>query len=95
MPVVLVDAVILLTLLEAAALAAYRRRTGAGVAVRDFIVNLGSGLCLMLALRGALAGAGGVVIATWLSAAGLLHAADLALRWSRRGAGDTCRDTAA
>ncbi len=83
MPVVLVDAVILLTLLEAAALAAYRHRTGAGVALRDFIVNLGSGLCLMLALRGALAGAGGVAIAAWLLAAGLLHAADLALRWSR------------
>lgn len=93
MPVALVDAVILLTLLEAAALAAYRHRTGAGVAVRDFIVNLASGLCLMLALRGALAGAGGMVIAAWLLAAGLLHAADLALRWSRPA--DTCRDTAA
>lgn len=83
MPVALVDAVILLTLLEAVVLVALRRSTGAGVAVRDFIVNLGSGLCLMLALRGALAGTGGVVIAAWLLAAGLLHAADLALRWSR------------
>jgi hypothetical protein len=79
--VTLIDAVILLTALEGGALALYHHVTGRGVAPRDFAVNLVSGLALMLALRAALAGAPWGWVAAALSAAGLLHAADLARRW--------------
>ena len=46
-----IDAVILFTLAECMALWLYHRRTGRGVAVRDFLANMVSGLCLMFALR--------------------------------------------
>ncbi len=77
----LVDAVIALTLIEAVALLLYRRATGKGVAAREFVVNLLSGLCLMLALRAALGGAPPLGVLPWLAAAGLAHAADLWRRW--------------
>lgn len=81
-----VDLALAITLLEGVALAAYCWRTGAGVPLRGFIVNLGSGLCLMLALRSALAGAGGGWVVALLLAAGLAHVADLWLRWVPRHA---------
>lgn len=77
----LVDAVIVLTLVEGAALLAYRRATGKGIAAREFLVNLLSGLCLMLALRAALAGAASAIVLACVTAAGLAHAADLWRRW--------------
>lgn len=77
----LVDAVIGLTLVEAAVLLAYRRATGKGVAAREFLVNLLSGLCLMVALRAALAGAAPAIVLACVAAAGLAHAADLWRRW--------------
>ena len=67
----LVDAVILFTVLECALLLLVRQLTGRGVAARDFVVNLLSGLCLMLALR--------------CLAAGAAHAVDLSMRWRRVG----------
>lgn len=82
-----VDLVIGLTLLEGAALIAYRRATGRGLPAADFVPNLAAGLCLMLALRGSLAGAAWPWIALCLLGAGLAHGADVWRRWgaSRRG----------
>lgn len=81
----LVNAVIALTLFEAAALLVYRRLTGKGIAARDWGLNLLSGLCLMLAVRGAVTDAAWPVIAAWLSAAGLAHGVELFSRWRRQG----------
>ncbi len=77
----LVDVVIAITVIEALALAIYHRISGKGVAPSQFLVNLVSGLCLMLALRAALAGAGPLWVACWVTAAGLAHVLDLRQRW--------------
>lgn len=76
-----IDGVIVLTLFEWAALYLYFRLTGKGVAPRQYTLNLVSGLCLMLALRAALASGPGVGMALCLACAGLAHAADLWRRW--------------
>jgi hypothetical protein len=47
----------------------------------DLLANLLAGACLMLALRGALAGAGGPWIALCMAAALLAHLTDLWRRW--------------
>lgn len=80
----LVDAIIALTLLEGFALVAYHRITGRGVAPQEFVLNLLSGLCLMLALRCALGNAGWQWVTLGLSGAGLAHAADIRQRWGRQ-----------
>ena len=80
----LVDAVIALTLLEAVVLLTYHRIPGRGVAARDFLLNMLSGLCLMFALRSALVNASWPWIALFLSAAGLAHATDMRQRWARQ-----------
>lgn len=77
----LVDALVAFTLLEAVLLAAWHRYRGRGVAPREFGFNLASGLCLMLALRQALAGGAALSVAGWLMLAGALHAWDLWRRW--------------
>ena len=79
----LIDAVIVFTVIEALALLIHHRVTGRGVPGSQFLVNLVSGLCLMLALRSALGSEGDWVVAAWLGAAGLAHAADLRRRWRR------------
>lgn len=78
---VLVDFVIATTLLEAAALALYHRRTGRGLAPAELLPALGAGLALLLAARAGLSGAGWVWVAAGLSAAGLAHLVDLRRRW--------------
>ena len=80
----LVDTIIAVTLLEAAALVAYHRQTKRGPKPRDYLLNMASGLCLMLALRGALVGSAWHLIALALSAAGLAHVVDLLLRFQQR-----------
>jgi len=77
----LIEIVIAVTLLEGVALVVYHRLTGRGVAPREFVANLLSGLCLMLALRAALAGSGWGLTALLLAGAGLIHASDLWRRW--------------
>lgn len=79
----LLDAILLMTVLEAVVLTAYHRRTGAGVAPMDVLPNLASGLCLMLALRSALAGWPWPLTLGGLASSGLLHAWDLKRRWRR------------
>ena len=80
----LVDLVIAITLLEAMALAMYKRVTGRGIALRDYAANLAAGLCLMLAVRSALVNSVWYWTALCLLAAGLAHATDLWLRWQHR-----------
>lgn len=77
-----IDAIILLTLLEGGVLLWWHRRRGSGVAPADFAANLLSGLCLMAALRGGLAGWGAPWILGCLLLSGLVHAADLWRRWT-------------
>ena len=80
----LIDTIIAVTLLEAAVLVAYHRQTKRGPRPRDYLLNMTSGLCLMLALRGALVGSAWYLIALTLSAAGLAHVVDLVLRFQQR-----------
>lgn len=77
----IVDAILLLTLLEGAALVAWHRRTGGGPVPADVLGNLAAGFCLLLALRATLAHAGWVWIAAVLLGALLAHIYDLRRRW--------------
>ena len=81
----MLDLVIVLTLIECAALALYHRATGKGVAPHDFAANMASGLCLMLALRCVVQDAAATWVAAFLLAAGFCHGIDMWMRW-RRGA---------
>jgi hypothetical protein len=81
-----VDLILLGVLLEAAALFAYWRQTGKGVAPRLLLANLVSGGSLMLALRFTLetallgqSAAAGVALCLALALAA--HLLDLAARW--------------
>lgn len=79
----LIEFTFVFTLLEAVVLIVYHRSTGKGVAPQEFVANLVSGLCLMLALRAVLAGSSWGWTALWLSASGLVHGSDLWRRWKR------------
>ena len=76
----LVDAVVVVALLELAALVAWHVATGRGLAVADLAANLSAGLCLLAALRSVLSGSTWPLCALWLAAAGAAHALDL---WRR------------
>lgn len=79
----LVDLVIAFTLIEGALLLLVHRATGRGVAPREFLPNMASGLFLMLALRALARDAGGAWVPVCLLCAGLAHGADLWWRWRR------------
>ena len=81
----IVDLILAFTALEAALVVLYHRRTGRGPAPADFLVNLSSGVCLMLALRCALVGAWWGWLALCLAAALVAHLTDLARRWQSSG----------
>ena len=85
----LIDAVIVVTLVECAALTLWHRFSRTGVAPREFAFNLLSGLCLMFALRCLARDAGSTWIALFLLAAGIAHAADIVRRWQRTAPGTT------
>ena len=70
-------------LVECGVLIFYHHLTKRGLAPKDYFLNLGAGLCLMLALRSALASAGWAWMVLCLMAAGLAHGADLWTRWRR------------
>ena len=78
---VMVDIVIVVTAVEALALWLYHHRTGKGIAGRDFLPTLSSGLLLMLALRLHMAGFGWMPTAALLAGAGAFHVIDLRRRW--------------
>ena len=77
----LVNAVVLVALLEGASLTAWRLATGRGLAAVDVVLNLSAGLCLLGALRSVLSGASWPICALWLAASGAAHATDLLRRW--------------
>lgn len=77
----IVDAILLLTALEAAGLLWLHHRAGAGVAPADLLPNLLAGASLLLALRAGLAGAWFGWVAAALLAALVFHLADLRRRW--------------
>jgi hypothetical protein len=77
----IIDLVVALTVLEAAALIVWHRSTRTGPRLSAFGLNLLSGLCLMLAVRAALVGAWWGFVAVWMLAALALHLADLHRIW--------------
>ena len=84
----LIDTIIAITLLEVATLLAYHRKTKRGLKPRDYLLNVASGLCLMLALRCTLSGVTWYFVSVWLMAAGLAHIADIAVRLQHRAQTD-------
>lgn len=78
----IVDFVLIVVVLEAGALLAYRVFTGRGLAPISIALMLLPGVCLLLALRAALTGASPAGVMMWLSLALVVHLADL---WRRRG----------
>jgi hypothetical protein len=77
-----VDIVLAVMALEAGLLLAYRYRTRRGLSAAELLSVLVPGAFLLLALRGALVGAGASLIAACLVAALLAHVADVARRWN-------------
>ncbi|NGM21548.1 hypothetical protein G3576_16110 [Roseomonas stagni] len=77
------DLVLLVLLLEAAALALWHRRTGRGLAPAAILGLAMPGVALVLALRAALVGAGWGWVAAALSAAFAAHLLDVWLRLRR------------
>jgi len=75
-----VDIAIGFILIETAALWAFHIITGRGLAIRDFLLTVLSGLSLMLALRCALTPGLWPGMALFLITAGLAHGADLRAR---------------
>lgn len=80
----IVDLILAGVALEALLLAGLRYRLGAGPSLPGLMANLAAGAALMLALRAALTGSAWPVVAAFMLAGLLAHAADLALRF--RGA---------
>jgi hypothetical protein len=78
----IVDLILGLMVLEAAALAAFHRMTGRGVPLASLLTNMAAGACLLVALRAALAGAEWGIVASALAAALMAHLFDLRSRWS-------------
>ncbi len=78
-----VDAVILLTVIEGAALTLFHVRTGRGIAAASLWPNLLAGLCLMLTVRAVLGGAWWGWVALALLGALAAHVTDLRSRWRR------------
>lgn len=77
------DLVLLVLLLEAAALALWHRRTARGLAPAAILGLAMPGVALVLALRAALVGAGWGWVAAALSAAFAAHLLDVWLRLRR------------
>ncbi len=80
----LIDTIIAVTLLEVAALVIYHHKTKRGLAPRDYLLNVASGMCLMLALRCTMLGNSWYLIAALLTGAGVAHTADIAWRLRQR-----------
>ena len=77
----LVDLILLVVVLEAAAFLWLWLRARRGVSPWDLLPNLCAGALLLLALRVTLAGAGWMLATLCLAAAGLAHLIDLCRRW--------------
>ena len=79
----LVDLILVLVIVEAAALLLYWARARRGIAPLDLLPNLCAGAFLLLALRATLAGGGWMIASLWLAAAGLAHLTDVSRRWRK------------
>jgi hypothetical protein len=79
----LIDLILACTVLEAAALVLWHRQTGRGLSPTAIAVMLLPGVCLMLALRAALAGSAWPWVPAALAAALVAHLTDLRNRWRR------------
>lgn len=88
----LIDLIIVFTMIEAVVLFIWRRRPGAptafggeGRATQGYAVGLMllPGICLLLALRAALAGAAWPWVPAALTAALIAHLLDVRARWGR------------
>lgn len=79
----LVDFILVVVLLEAAALLLYWAWARRGIAPLDLLPNLCAGAFLLLALRAVLAGGGWMIASLWLAAAGLAHLIDVSRRWRK------------
>lgn len=82
-PVLTLEIIAALVLVEALVLVLLHRWRGWGVAPRLILPRLLAGLALMLALRAALLQSGWPEISLWLSVAGLTHLLDLWRSWPR------------
>lgn len=76
-----IDLILMLVALEAAAILGYRLIRGSGPAPLGFMCTLLAGSFILLALRFALAGASTGLIAGCLMLSLFAHLADLSLRW--------------
>jgi hypothetical protein len=77
----IVDLILIFSVIEVVLLGAYHRRTGRGVGLRDLAPNMLSGVCLLLALRCAVADAWWGWIGLCLFASLIAHVWDLRRRW--------------
>ena len=77
----LVDLILFVVVIEAAALLLYWARARRGIPPLDLLPNLCSGVFLLLALRATLAGSGWMMASFFLAAAGLAHLIDVYRRW--------------
>jgi hypothetical protein len=80
----IVDFAIAFALVETLVLVLRHRRTGRGIPPADLLPNIAAGLCLMLALRAALAQAAWGWVVLPLAASGVAHALDLRRRLRSR-----------
>lgn len=76
----IVDAILVLVVLEAVFLLSLRWRTGRGPAALPLLCNLGSGAALMLAVRAALVGAAWPIVALCMLVSLAAHLGDLVPR---------------
>lgn len=79
----LIDLVLVVVVLEAAALLLAWHYTGRGIVPGDLLPNLCAGAFLLLALRVALGGGGWMPACGCLAAAGVAHLIDIRRRWRR------------
>ena len=79
-----VDLILLVVVVEAACAVIWHRHTGRGLSPAATFSLLLPGVCLLVALRGALVGAGWRWIAACLLASFAAHLHDLARRWRHR-----------
>ncbi len=77
----LIDLILLVVVIEAAALLLLWRYSRRGIAPFDLLPNLLAGVFLLLALRATLAGSGWEVACGCLAAAGLANLVDIWRRW--------------
>ncbi len=79
----LVDAILILVVIEAVILSSAWALTRRGVAPADLLPTLCAGAFLVLALRVTLAGAGWMAACGCLAIAGLAHLFELRRRWKK------------